>query len=478
MKQSGAYRLHALDKGALALGLEPGMPLADARARVPALIAVPHDADAEYRLLERLADLCDRFSPMVAIDLPDGLVLDIAGCAHLFGEEKALVADAVRLMRAQGLRTRHALADTPEAALALSRLGTGKAMSETGAIHRLPLLALRLEPEKLHGLRRAGFTTIGDLASLPVSPLAARFGAALVTSLDRLLGRIDSRITPRRLPAPIRAQRRFAEPVAHVETVMGVLGELLETVCTELAERHQGGRRFAARLYRSDGAMRDLAIETGQPVRDPAIVLRLFRERIEALSDPLDPGFGFDIVRLAVPLTEALGQTQEGLEGGSTQDADLAALLDRLAVRSGALRYRHLVPRDTHIPERATHLVPHAAFRKTEPWEGSLSDEPPLRPLSLLDPPERIEAVAQVPDGPPRQFRWRQTMHRIVRHEGPERIAPEWWRRPDGYSTNPGLTRDYYRVEDETGRRYWLFRLGLYERETGQPDWYVHGFFA
>lgn len=477
VKQGGAYRLHALDEAALAAGLEPGMPLADARARIPDLLAVPHDAEDEGRLLERLADLCDRFTPMVAIDLPDGLVLDIAGCAHLFGDEAALTSDAVRLMRWQGLQVRHARADTPEAALALSRLARGKA-GEQAAIRQLPLLALRLEPEKLHGLRRAGFVRIGDLADLPSGPLAARFGAGLVDARNRLLGRIDSRITPRRLPAPIRVERRFAEPVARVETVMAVLGELLAEAAEQLAKRHQGGRRFAIRLYRSDGAMRDLAVETGQPVRDPAIMLRLFEERIEALSDPLDPGFGFDIVRLAVPMVEALDHAQEALEGGRAKAGDLAALIDRLSVRAGARRYRHLVPRDTHIPERMTHLVPHAGFKVEAGWDEALPDEPPLRPLTLLDPPERIQVMAQVPDGPPRQFQWRKVMHRIVRQEGPERIAPEWWRRPEGYSTNPGLTRDYYRVEDETGRRYWVFRLGLYEREAEQPDWYVHGLFA
>jgi protein ImuB len=521
VKERGAYRLHALDEPALAMGLEPGMALADARARLPDLRAVPHDAEAEGRFIERLADFCDRFTPMVAIALPEGLVLDIEGCVHLFGGEVALARDAVRLMRTQGLRVRSARAGTPEAALALARLeninppptgGGGplpqavaegyppstlatplrqrkalppalagekrkRALTETERLHRLPLLALRVDADVRHALRRAGFVTIGDLAPLPAAPLAARFGASLVDALGRLLGSIDSRITPRRLPAPIRTERRFAEPVARVETVMAVLGELLAQACQALAERHQGGRRFAARLYRSDGATRDLAVETGQPVRDPAVVLRLFEERIEALSDPLDPGFGFDIVRLSVPIAEGRSDPQARLDGDPARDADLAALLDRLSVRAGAQRYRRLVPRDTHIPERATRLA-RVSEADPPPWETAVADEPPLRPLTLLDPPERIEVMAQVPDGPPRQFRWRGSVHRIARQEGPERIAPEWWRRRDGYSTNPGFTRDYYRVEDEAGRRYWVFRLGLYERETEQPDWYVHGLFA
>jgi len=336
---------------------------------------------------------------------------------------------------------------------------------------------MRPKPDVLLALRRAGFATLGDLAALPPRPLAARFGAGLVDALDRLLGRIDSRITPRRFPPPIRVERRFAEPVAHTETVMAVLGELLAQVCVTLAERHQGGRRFATRLYRSDGAMRDLAVETGQPVRDPAIVLRLFEERIEALSDPIDPGFGFDIVRLAVPAVEVLDGVQAGLDGDRVSAADLAALLDRLAARAGAQRFRRLAPRDTHMPERVTRLVPVAASGLPD-WEPPLAGEPPLRPIALFDPPERIETIAEVPDGPPRHFRWRGGSHRIVTQEGPERIAPEWWRREGGHDVDPGLTRDYYRVEDESGRRFWIFRRGLYGRETIRPDWYVHGLFA
>ena len=532
-KQQGAFRLHVLDADALALGLEPGMALADARALVPGLVALPHDPDAETACLERLADLADRYTPMVALDPPDGLILDIAGCAHLFGGEDALAADAVRLMRRQGLRVRHARAGSPEAALALARYGEGSpevdrgsqkraAMSlaagrderetvrlrrqepravthdscapgsstasipseqpdsdasEAAAIRDLPLIALRVEPDIRHALRRAGFATLGDLADLPPAPLAARFGAVLIDRLDRLVGRADSRITPRRLPPPVHVERRFAEPVTQVETVMAVLGELLDRACRILAERHQGGRRFAARLYRSDGAMRDLAVETGRPVRDPAIVLRLFGERVESLADPIDPGFGFDILRLAVPAVEALGIAQDRLDGERAKAADLTALLDRLAVRAGGRRFRHLAPRDTHMPERATRLVP-VAVADLPAWDAPAPGEPPLRPLSLLDPPEPIEVIAQVPDGPPRQFRWRHGFHRIVRQEGPERIAPEWWRCPDGHAGDPGLTRDYYRVEDEHGRRFWLFRHGLYERETGRPDWYVHGLFA
>lgn len=477
VKQGGAFRLHALDERALALGLEPGMPLADARARVPALVDWPHDPEGEAALMARLADMAQRYTPMVQIDAPEGLVLDIEGCAHLFGGEQALARDAARVMIRQGLRVFHARADTPEAALALARFARGAELDERAAVHSLPLLALRTAPDVLLALRRAGFTCLGDLADLPRAPLAARFGMGLVNALDRLLGRQDSRIVPRRALPPIFAERRFAEPVARVETVMAVLGELLAQVCETLRERHEGGRRFALRLFRSDGAVRDLAVETGAPVRDAAIILRLVNERIDALADPLDPGFGFDILRLAVPQTEPLVAEQAGLMAARDGAHELAALLDRLGTRLGRDRFCRLTPQGSHVPERVTRLVP---VTKSGParWDLPVPGEPPLRPLTLFDPPERVEVLAAVPDGPPRQFRWRGTAHRIVAQEGPERIAPEWWRRHNGYDANPGLTRDYYRVEDESGSRFWLFRHGLYERETDRPGWYVHGLFA
>ncbi len=477
VKQRGAFRLHALDEGALRIGLEPGMPLADARARVPDLIALPHDPDGEAALMARLATQAQRYTPMVAIDAPEGLVLDIAGCAHLFGGEDALACDAARFMAAQGLRVAYARADTPEAALALARFGPEKANDEAKAIRRLPLLALRTGPDIVLALRRTGFTCIGDLADLPPAPLAARFGAALVDALDRLLGRTDSRIVPRRALPPVMAERRFAEPVARVETIMAVLGELLAAVCETLSERHEGGRRFALRLFRSDGAVRDLAVETGAPVREPPLVLRLIAERIEALADPLDPGFGFDLIRLTVPHTEPFSAQQAALTGERGGARELAALLDRLGARLGTRRFCRILPQGSHVPERAARLLP-VAESAADAWDTPLAGEPPLRPLTLFDPPERIDVLAAVPDGPPRQFRWRRATHRIVAQEGPERIAPEWWQRQGGHDADPGLTRDYYRVEDEAGARFWLFRHGLYERETDRPDWYVHGLFA
>ncbi len=466
-------RIVALDRRALSLGLMPGMMLADARAQVPDLAAVDHDPLADDRLLERIADFADRYTPLVAIDSPEGITLDITGAAHLFGGEGGMAADVERRLEGLGLTLRHALADTPQAAQALARFQSAPSADEAMAIRRLPIAALQLEEGAEVALRRAGLKTIGDLAARPTGPIAARFGEEATAALDRLLGRADSRLKPRR-PAPaLYCERRFAEPIGRTEDALRVIADLAGEAAVVLEERHGGGRRFAARLYRSDGALSDLMVETSLPVRDPAAIERLFRERIDALADPIDPGFGFDMIRLAVPRIERLAPTQLQLEGGAISDDAMAALVDRLSTRLGRGRLRRFAPRDTHLPEQGV-LALSAVDAERAEWDKPEPGEPPLRPLHLFDPPQPIDVIADVPDGPPHRFRWRRDHHEVIRCEGPERIAPEWWRRHD----RSGLTRDYYRVEDSAGRRFWIFRNGLYGKEQSRPGWYVHGLFA
>ncbi|RIA43729.1 protein ImuB [Hephaestia caeni] len=466
-------RLVACNAAVHALGLAPGLPLADARVRVPDLAVADADPAADARLLARLADACDRYTPMVALDPPAGLTLDITGSAHVFGGETAMLTDLGRQTMRWGVEGQAAFADTPEAAQALARHADLPVTDEAGAIHALPIAGLRLDPETVTALRRAGLRTIGDLADRPTAPLAARFGTAATDALARLLGRADSRLTPRRSPPALRVDRRFAEPIARAEDALGVIGDLAREAAVTMDARGEGGRRFAVRLFRSDGATRDLAVETSLPTRDPALVLRLFGERIDGLADPIDPGFGFDLIRLAVPVLAPLAPAQLALDGGEARDGEMIALIDRLGTRMGRARFRRLVPRDTHIPEQRVRALPAVEACAPMPWGEPTPGEPPLRPLHLFDPPQPIEVTAEVPDGPPRCFHWRRTTHTIVRYEGPERIAAEWWRRAD----NAGLTRDYYRVEDTSGRRFWVFRNGLY-REKDDPRWYMHGLFA
>jgi protein ImuB len=468
-------RLAAVDPRALALGLTPSLALADARASVSELVVFDHDPGADQRLLERLADGCERYSPMVAADPPDGLLLDITGCDHLFGGEAALVHSMEEGFARIGITAHCAPSYSPEAAHALVRFQTLPAPDEETAVRRLTVAALELEAEAEIGLRRAGLKTIADLAARPSALLAARFGKEMVYRLDCLLGRIDSRITPRRpLPALV-VERRFAEPIGHLKTALAVLVQLVAEAAVTLEERGSGGRRFVARFFRTDGAVLDLAVETGLPSRDPKLLERLFRERVDALADPIDPGFGFDMIRLGVVRLEPLGAGQLKLEGGAVVEAEVAGLIDRLSIRLGRNRVRRFVPRDTHIPEQAALALPAIEANNPVRWEKPSPGEPPLRPIHLFDPPQLIKVMAEVPDGPPRQFRWRRAQHDVARFEGPERIAPEWWRLPPG---KEGLTRDYYRVEDVRGRRFWIFRHGLFGSEREHPEWYLHGLFA
>lgn len=471
-KERNALRISSACPQARALGLLPGLPLADARARVPDVQVADADPQADARLLSRLAAHATRWSPMVAPDPPDGLLLDISGCAHLFGGEAGLAAEATaRLGRSFSMR--HAFASTASAAHALARFPQDVA-DEDEAIRRLPIAALRLEQAAENALRRAGLKRIGDLADRPTAPLSARFGAAATAALDRLLGRADSRITPLRPEPALHFARRFAEPVGLADSIRAALAGLAVQAAAELERRAEGGRCFTASFFRSDGAVRELAIETGHPTRDPALVSRLFHERIEALADPLDPGFGFDLMRFAVPATEPLAAGQPGLDATPDRQEALDALIDRLSVRHGRNRIRVIVPVDTHVPERAERMIPALDTPSAAEWPRPAAQQPPLRPLFLLDPPETVEAIAEVPDAPPRQFRWRGVAHEIVRAEGPERIAAPWWKK----SGEDRPTRDYYRLEDSNGRRFWLFRQGLYGREAGQPRWYMHGLFA
>jgi protein ImuB len=474
----GAIRLAALDRGAVAAGLSVGLTLADARARVPEIEVFPHDPAADADWLERLAEGARRYSPAVALDPPYGLVIDSAGVDHLFGGERGLAEDIETRMARRGITVRLAYGDTPEAARALARHAGAPAPDEMGAIRRLSVAALDLDEEATAALIAAGLKLVGDVLARPMATIAARFGREAATALRRLTGEEESPLTPRVVAAPIAVERRFAEPVARTEHMLGVLEELAGEAARALEERHEGGRRWDARLFRADGEVQDLRVETGQPTRDPAMLLRLFRERIEALADPLDPGFGYDLIRLDVGLAEKMDAVQLRLEGGEGRahqaEAAVAALIDQLGTRLGRERVRRIHPRDSHMPEQAELLLPATEAPPRAEWTRPEAGEPPMRPIHLFDPPQPIESLAaETPDGPPARFRWRRKLHDVARAEGPERIAGEWWRRAD--MAPP--TRDYYRVEDVRGRRFWIFRHGLYS-ETERPRWYVHGLFA
>ncbi|MBS7544978.1 Y-family DNA polymerase [Ancylobacter oerskovii] len=481
-RTTGGLRLAALSQVARAAGLETGITLADARARRPDLQVVAFDPVADAAFLNQVADDCDRWTPLVALDPPDGLILDITGCAHLFGGEAAMRMRLLAHLQAHGLTAFAVVAGTPEAASAPARCGLGGLIpsgEEARRLARLPVAALGLPAATASGLSRAGLKTLGDLASRPATPLAARFGEALLDKLRRTLGFEDARIVPRRPLPDCLAERRFAEPIARTSDIEAALALLVEDVGRMLEARGEGGRAFEASFFRTDGVVRRLAVETARPLRDGPALARLFRERLDNLADPLDPGFGFDLLRLAVLRAEPLAALQIGLDGRANEDEEVAALVDRLSTRLGRDCVLRFVPRDTHDPARAGALVP--AIGRADPQPIAPPEESLPRPLTLFDPPQPIEALAEVPDGPPLRFRWRRVTHEVARAEGPERIAPEWWRRLAAHKAQAAQegerTRDYYRVENREGRRFWLFRAGLYERGGGSPRWFLHGLF-
>jgi len=474
--QGNALRLVDCDQRAVALGLTRGMTLADARARIPDLVALETQPQADNEFLEALAGFCDRFTPLVALDEPHGLMLDITGCAHLFGGEAGLGNLAGRAMQRGGLKLKAAIAGTPDAARACARHGRGGIVppgQEEALLRSLPTAALDTDAETVIALSRAGLKTLDHLAERPSETLSARFGEALAVKLRRILGHEDRRITPLRPPPDCVVERHFAEPFADTASLEAVVVRLIGEAARVLEARGEGGRIFELGFFRSDGAVRRLAIETGRPSRDAGALLRLYRERVETLADPLDPGFGFDAIKLAVPLCEPLDTPQHSLDGRAVEEEAVADLVDRLVTRFGRDRVLRFAAQDTHHPVRAAKALSAAAPLPETPWSAPEPQEPPARPLQLFEPPQPVEAIAEVPDGPPIRFRWRRLIHDVARAEGPERIAPEWWR--DG-SDEP--MRDYYRVEDAQGRRFWLYRIGFYEADSAPPRWFLHGLFA
>ena len=480
-KRGNAELLTAVDDAAERLGLSPGLALAQARAMHPGIEALEEDAEADSALLEAIADWCLRYTPLVAIDPPDGLLLDISGCAHLYGGEDALVADLAQRLENAGFAYRIAIAGTIGAAFAAAHHGEPGRYAcgeERALLSPLPLAALRLSSEMVAALARVGLKRIGDIIDLPRAPLTARFGADLLRQLDRALGSEHEPLNPRLPVAPYVAEQRFAEPIAREEDVLASVARLAGRLKFALERRGDGARRLELTLFRTDGALRRIAVGCSRPLREPDDIRALFVERLAALADALDPGFGFDMARLAVEVAEPAPPEQIGI-GGAEDSAELDRLVDRLSARLSARRVRRPIAQDSHIPEIAGACVPAQMTVTDAGWETfrryRAEAELAPRPLRPLTRPEPIEAVAEVPDGPPLRFRWRRALHEVISADGPERIEGAWW------SEHGGPARDYFRVEDKTGLRFWLFRAGLY-RDLAQgvaaPTWFLHGTFA
>jgi protein ImuB len=484
----GRQVVRAIDAAAEASGLHPGMGLADARAIVPRLDVVPEDPVADAATLARIAGWCGRFTPWVSVDGVDGLWLDVTGCAHLFGGEGPLLDDLVTGLARHGFAARAAVADTAGAAWAAARFAAHAPLvvppgRQGPLLADLPVEGLRLAADTVATLRRLGVRRIGDLARLPRAGLADRFGEGVAQAIDRAMGRMDEPIAPRP-PGPSRfARLAFAEPIATADALARATRILLDRLVAVLEGAGEGGRRLRLALFRVDGHVRVLEVGTSRPNRDAAHLARLFAEPLGTV----EPGMGIEAMALAVPEVAPLALRQTGIGFAAGRGAlatpsdpplldtvEVADLVDRLAVRLGAGRVLRLAARESHWPERAVRAV---RADDPPPAHGPRWSDPDRpRPLRLFDPPEPVEAVAPVPDDPPLLFRWRGAVHKVGRAEGPERLLPEWWR----LSPDPGTAgepRDYYRVEDTDGHRFWLYRRGLWHPQV-PPAWFLHGRFG
>lgn len=457
-------RLAAVGPAARALGLVPGMALADARAACPDLLVHQAEPLADAEELAALGLWCARYSPRVMVDGADGLAIDLTGCSHLFGGEHSLMADFDRRLARLGLTRRLAVAGRLAAAWAWARFGSGGLLpDEHHGLLDLPAAALGLEADLLAALRRLGLRTLGQLAALPRATLLTRFGPALPTRLDRLLGQAQEEFVPLREPVAFSVRIGWPEPIGRTEDIAAATRHLLTGLALELERRQLGVRRLALGLHRVDGRVARLTVGTSRPVREPLHLFRLFALEL----DGVDIGFGVEFMLLEALETAPLGAAQADL-ATDTDAAELDRLVDQLAQRLGAARVVRLQPVDSHLPERAQMLAPAGTPLCSRPW---LARQP--RPLRLLPDPLPVAAMAGVPDGPPLWLHRGRLREQVLAAAGPERILPEWWRPGDG-SARP---RDYYRVATAIGGIFWVSRDGLYG-DARPPRWQVRGGFA
>jgi protein ImuB len=462
----------AADAAAHRAGLRVGMPATKAQALVPGLMVKDADLSTDAEALDRLALWALRlYAPIVAADPPDGLVIDTTGADHLHSGEDAMITSMVERLAVAGFPGRAAIADSWGAAHAFARFAARpvcivpKGESAT-AIPSLPIAALRLPNDMLDSLRVLGFERIGELADKPRAPLALRFGPELGRRLDQALGRVSEPIDPVRAPDLIEVRRVFVEPIAAAETIARYTGKLVVLLCEQLEANGLGAKRLDLLFHLVDNRIEAIRIGTALPVRDMKRLTRLLCDKIETI----DPGFGIEVMTLAATVTEPLLPKQASSGLIDQPDPDVSGLIDLLANRVGEKNLYRAAPVASDVPERTVRHIPALAPETGAEWPGHWP-----RPSRLLTRPEAIDTVALLPDHPPASFTWRGVRRRVKRADGPERVFGEWWKR------DPELTavRDYFRLEDDAGERYWVYRAGDGEDPlTGSQRWFLHGIFG
>jgi protein ImuB len=483
---AGRRLICAVNASALRRGFMPGLSLADALARQPGLQHFPADPIGDGRALERLAAWAQRFSPLVMRDSQDGLLLDITGCAHLWQGEAGLRQDVLDRLRQRGYHCRVGIADTIGAASAAARFAElSPLMPVAGhkmALASLPIDALRIDLATAEALRRLGLRRIGDLYPLPRAAIARRFGRTLLDRLDQALGDLTEPFAAVFAPPAHRISQIFAEPIGTPEDIRRSLDLLAPQLATQLGDRGLGVRRAKLSCYRLDHQLSEIGIGLSLPSAKAPHLIDLLARKIEQIA----PGPGIELIMLSATKVEPLRHSQAALQASAHvtsslgDDTALAGLIDRLGNRLGTDKVYRLAPIESHLPERAVARSQPIRQRRPLPWPLPITTTSwqHRRPLRLLPHPEPIEAMAPIPDDPPVQFRWRHVLHRVRAATGPERIAWEWWREIDcQYPSSEQSSRDYYRVENDNGQRFWLYRAGLYQPEN-PARWFLHGFFA
>jgi protein ImuB len=461
----GRMIITATNTLAQAQGIVTGMVVADARAIIHSLQVIDDKPELPDKLLHRIAEWCIRYTPAVAVDLPDGLILDVTGCAHLWGGERAYLKNIITRLKGLGFNVRAAIADTIGAAWAIARFGQESPIVESeqqrAAILSLPPAALRLESDMIIKLEKLGLCQVSSFISMPRSALSRRFGQQIIRRLDQALGNEEEVMQPVQPIVPYQERLPCLEPIVTATGIEIALQRLLEIMCHRLQQKQKGLRTAIFKCYRTDGKIETIAIGTNRPSHNIRHLFKLFEIKIGTI----EPALGIELFILEAPKVEEAQPAQENLWKSSRglDDEGLCELLDRLAGKVGPDRIHRYIPDEHYWPERSVKLATALNEKSMTTWK---TDKP--RPVQLLSKPEKIEVTAPIPDYPPMNFRYKGKLHKIIKADGPERIEQEWW-------LQQGQHRDYYYVEDEEGRRYWLFRSGHYSDKTYQ--WFIHGFF-